>query len=375
MRRWTKVGCAVVLVGGTVGTIGVGGTAHAAAPVVQVEVGGFIDGHPEIDLQGMYPNVTTIHAGDSVAFEFRGFHNVAFRASGQREPLLVPTDPPGTVGTVLDAAGQAFWFSNTVPTLRVNPGIAAPTGNTSFDGSTDVNSGLPLGPGAPTVVSFPKAGTFAYFCEIHPFMQGTVDVKPAGVRVPRPSTLVARGVVETERDAARALAHERELIEETKPEHGDDDGAKVIVGDGTKRYSFDAFFPATSSVHVGERVKFVWRGWNEVHTVTFGPEALRQHLEDTLLGDPPVATPINPQGAFSSEPPAGPPGSPAAGMPQHIVVSPTTHGDGFANSGILFDPPAGPAPHSFTVRFSAPGTYNLECLIHPGMDATVVVRL
>jgi plastocyanin len=372
MRRWSKVSGVVALVAGTLGTIGGATTAHAAAPVVQVEVGGVVAGHPEIDLQGMYPKVTTIHAGDSVAFDFRGFHNVAFRADGQHQPLLVPTTlPPTPVGTTLDAAGNPLWFSGVAPTLHLNPAIAAPTANTSFDGTADVNSGLPLGPPAPTVVSFPKAGSYTYFCEIHPFMRGTVNVKPAGARVPRPSTLVARGAVETDRDMARALADERELVRETK--HGEDDDATVVVGDGTKRYSLDAFFPATSHVRIGERVTFRWQGWNEAHTVTFGPEAYRSNLEATLLGTPPVATPVNPQGVFSSEPPAGPPGSPAASRPQHIVVGPTTHGNGFANSGILFDPPDGPAPHSFSVRFSAPGTYALECLIHAGMDATVVV--
>ena len=59
---------------------------------------------------------------------------------------------------------------------------------------------------------------------------------------------------------------------------------------------------------------------------------------------------------------------------QHIKVNATTHGDGFANSGILFDPPDGPAPHSFKVTFTQPGTYQLECEIHPNMDATVIVR-
>ena len=41
---------------------------------------------------------------------------------------------------------------------------------------------------------------------------------------------------------------------------------------------------------------------------------------------------------------------------------------------MLFDPPAGPTPHSFKVTFTQPGTYQLECEIHPGMDATVIVH-
>jgi hypothetical protein len=49
------------------------------------------------------------------------------------------------------------------------------------------------------------------------------------------------------------------------------------------------------------------------------------------------------------------------------------HGNGFLNSGILTDPRTA-GPHSFTVRFTQPGTYRLDCLIHEGMQAVITVR-
>ena len=74
----------------------------------------------------------------------------------------------------------------------------------------------------------------------------------------------------------------------------------MIVGDGTQRYSFDAFFPAASNVRVGQSVNFVGKDWNEAHTATFGPKAVRADIEATLFGS--AAGPVaNPRGVFPSD--------------------------------------------------------------------------
>jgi plastocyanin len=381
MTRIPRISVVLALLGASVAVAPQRAAAAPPGPKLQVEVGGFIDGKPLIDLQGMYPKTTVVNAGDSLSFEVRGFHNVAFRADGKRVPFLIPTtNPPTPVGTVLDAAGNAFWFSNAAPTLGFNPLVAGPSPDAVVDGLHDVNSGLPLGPPPPTpfTASFPTPGTFNYFCEIHPFMNGSVVVMPTGVSTPSGAEQVAQGVEQTKRDAHRALDAEAELNDGDRghghghevaitPDNGDErhHGTTVLVGSGTRRYSLLEFFPFESTVHVGETVTFQWEGFNEPHTVTFGPEPLRMDLEQNLFSPEGVA---NPQGFFSSEPPSDPPTK-----PQRIEVSPTTHGDGFANSGALFDPPAGPAPHSFKVRFTKRGKYDYECLIHAGMDGVINV--
>jgi plastocyanin len=378
MTRIPRISAALALLGASVGLAPQRATAAPTGPKLQVEVGGFIPGKPLIDLQGMYPKRTVVNVGDSVSFEVRGFHNVAFRADGQHVPFLVPTTiPPTPVGIVLDADGNPFWFSNAAPTLGFNPAVAGPSANTVVDGVHDVNSGLPLGPPPPTpfTASFPTPGTFNYFCEIHPFMVGSVVVKPTGVPTPSGASQIAEGVEQTNRDADRALDAEAELndgdhadvhVSSITPDNGDDHnrGTTVLVGSGTRSYSLLEFFPFETTVHVGETVKFRWEGFNEPHTVTFGPEALRMRLEQNLFGP----NGADPQGLFPSEPPSNPPTK-----PQRIELSPTTHGDGFANSGALFDPPAGPAPHSFKVRFTKRGKYDYECLIHAGMDGVINV--
>jgi plastocyanin len=41
---------------------------------------------------------------------------------------------------------------------------------------------------------------------------------------------------------------------------------------------------------------------------------------------------------------------------------------------LLFPPQVPNQPHAFTLTFTKAGTYTLECVVHPNMDATVVVH-
>jgi plastocyanin len=49
------------------------------------------------------------------------------------------------------------------------------------------------------------------------------------------------------------------------------------------------------------------------------------------------------------------------------------NGTGFINSGVMLptDPNAKPQPYKLT--FTRPGTYEFDCLLHPGMDGTITV--
>lgn len=53
----------------------------------------------------------------------------------------------------------------------------------------------------------------------------------------------------------------------------------------------------------------------------------------------------------------------------------TSHGDGFANTGVLDrDPTTTTIPSSGKIQFNSSGTYRYICLIHPFMRGTIVVR-
>jgi plastocyanin len=96
-----------------------------------------------------------------------------------------------------------------------------------------------------------------------------------------------------------------------------------------------AFFPRTITIDAGDSV--TWTVQGEVHTITFLPQG-----SNVPPGDPTV--------------PQGP--NPA-----------TYDGTNFISSGIL------PPGQTYTVKFTAPGTYTYRCFLHlPEMTGTVIVK-
>ena len=93
------------------------------------------------------------------------------------------------------------------------------------------------------------------------------------------------------------------------------------------------------------------------HTVTFAPDAELVSIEQHIVvpvpqeAGPPLLT-INPKAAL-----------PFGGH--------TYDGTGYVSSGFLT--PHGTQPARYTLTFTKPGTYNYDCLVHPGMDGTITV--
>ncbi len=114
-----------------------------------------------------------------------GFHTVDLPAKGG---TLLPLIVPGKtlVSGVNDAAGNPFWFNGKVPNVGLNPALLAPPTAKTYNGSKRLDSGVPApsGPPKPFNVTFTKAGTYKFFCDVHPGMIGTVVVKPAGAAIP-----------------------------------------------------------------------------------------------------------------------------------------------------------------------------------------------
>jgi plastocyanin len=122
---------------------------------------------------------------------------------------------------------------------------------------------------------------------------------------------------------------------------------------------FMTFFPRELTINAGDTVFFDFQGHHAPHTVTFlsGEEAPKLIV------------------------PAGDSGTPAAGAPPEIMFNPaaafpaggnTYDGTGVLNSGlnVLFPP-----DQTFTVTFSASGSFDYLCLVHPlMMKGTVTVQ-
>jgi len=121
--------------------------------------------------------------------------------------------------------------------------------------------------------------------------------------------------------------------------------------------------PAALTVAKGTTVKFqMTKGTYETHTATFGPGDIED--PSSYLGSIAASfesPSIDPRGAYPSD-------------TSLVSLSPTTHGNGFFNSGALDVVKASPLPDSSSVKFDTPGTYKYYCLIHPFMVGTVSVQ-
>lgn len=343
----------------------------ATRPGVTVFAGPNLNAPPpgvsaQADALAFFPRVATVHVGDPVTWQFRGFHTATFPGSNQNYPFIAPLT--GTEPVVKDAAGQPLWWAGVAPLLGVSPLSIMPQGSSTVSSSSQVHSSGLLRvfqatakrPPAPYVLTFAKPGTYRYFCTVHRGMRGTVRVLPALAPIPSAAAQTKQGVTQLQ----RAIADAKKL-NQSKPTSN----LEVLVGAGSKSTGAEitSFFPNQLAIKTGDTVTFRNADVTDVHTVTFGPPAVRMRIENDFVA-PGAGGQIllDPLGALPSEPPSTP-------TPQYDGAN---HGDGYLNSGILAPPgsPATAGPQSFQVTFTKPGTYQYECVIHPKMDGTIVVN-
>jgi plastocyanin len=299
------------------------------------------------DVNDFFLHKVTINQGDTISFKINGFHNVDFPGASGKD---LPLDSAGpTVTGAKDAAGAPFWFNGHVPALGFNPVLFGSGGGTTYDGSARVHSGLPLGPPKPFKVTFTKTGTYKYFCDVHPGMIGYVVVRAKGKPVPSAKQDAAALAKQVNADvaAAKALAGTK-----VAPGHV---GLGLSNSNGVELF---AMFPATLRVKPGAIVTFsMSKTSREVHSATFGPNSYLKTLADSFKSPNwlPAAT-------YASDP------------MQPVSLSPTSHGNGFANTGLLDADAATPLPLSGRVKFTKAGTYHYICVIHAFMRGTVIVK-
>jgi plastocyanin len=297
-------------------------------------------------------NRVTINVGDTVVWNGKslsnGFHTVDIPAlGGKDEPLILPTGK--TVSGANDAAGNPFWF-NGQPVLSFNPVLFSPIGTHTYNGTARIDSGLPLSPKPVDFkVKFTKPGRYHYFCDVHAGMSGWVIVKPKGKKIPSAKADKAELVREE-----KHFAKEAKQVDKTKPPAN-----TVSVGASAPGgVEVFAMFPATLTISHGTTVKFMMsKDSREVHTATFGPAAYLNALANAFGADPGNA----PSALYPSDVP-------------HITLTPTTHGNGFVNTGAMDRDSSTPLPSSNTITFTTVGTYHYQCMIHPFMHGTVVVK-
>jgi plastocyanin len=333
------------------------GVAGAATKTVQAGPFGpqakqFVQGELPIgDANQFFRRTVTIHRGDSVRWKTNGFHNIMFVQGGVEEPPLIVPDMANPVADVRDASGALFWF-NGQPNVSFNPEVALKSGGNRFDPDETLNSGLPLAPGEPPPykLRFNQTGRFSYLCSVHPGMTGNVRVKRRGARIPsaRRDKRAARRELARTVNAVKRLATGNNLNLTKAIQAGNDRSSGPTVF---------KFFPAESSFKVGDTATLQMPpSSSEVHTFTLGPPDYLGQIEESLLGEV-----LDPRGIYPSEPAPTP------------DFNGANHGNGYYNSGFLDSNPDSVLPERTQVRFTAAGTFNLVCLVHPFMTGTVTV--
>ena len=201
-------------------------------------------------------------------------------------------------------------------------------------------------------VTFPKKGTYAYFCILHPGMTGSVVVQTADLGQPdnqasvdaRGNAVVTSAMAELKALAAASGANQ---VSVTPKATG---GKKYTLAISSIRDSaagdVQQFIPGTASIGVNDSVEWV-SNVHTPHTVSFGNPA-------------DVAKLI-------------PPGNAEAilNLPQSIPAGGRYDGTGIATSAVLGI--GFPAGTKFELTFTKAGSYDYYCLLHA--DQQMVAKL
>jgi plastocyanin len=324
----------------------------AGPPIKRAPAGVPKDG----DINQFFPSTVKIHVGDKVAWTFAGFHNVDLPKKGGTQLMLAVPDPSKPATGVNDAAGQPFWF-NGQGTPIVPQEVALGTGNNkSYNGAASLASGLPLAAKPkPWVVKFTKAGTYTYFCTLHPGMTGRVTVVAKTKPAETSRAVIAAATKQLVRGLStlKRLDRQKVTAANTVVAGPDAKGGPVLY----------RFSPSALTTRVGTPVTLqMTAGTTEDHTFTFARDVRTagRAAENEFLAPLPGAGPptfaFSPKWAYPSDAPGAP-----------VSYDGTNHGDGFLNSGVLDGNSKTPFPQKFTVSFSKPGTYTYFCAIHPFM--------
>lgn len=286
-----------------------------------------------VSANAFFPRTLRISVGDTIRWQFRGFHAVTFLSGEQPLPITVQE-------------GKAMFF---------NPQVFFPVGPVTYDGAGLRNSGTP--PEDPKeaakyryALTFTKAGTYQYYCAVHgPAMSATIVVTERATGSPssalKSGERALRAAIKTGEAAYARYRAERTGAAVTIPMIGDARGGFSIIA-----------FPKPITVSRGTTVTWVMRDPFEIHTVTFLAGA---KVPDFVVAQPQKQGPpkllVNPKAAV-----------PAGGA---------TYAGGFANSGIL--QPAGipgTPPGRYSLTFTKPGRYEYVCIVHPEMRSAVIVK-
>lgn len=205
-------------------------------------------------------------------------------------------------------------------------------------------------------------GTYNYFCTFHWMgMSGELTIAKPSTKIPS-SAEVIRTARREIRKMEQPLAAKVDKV--AKGDFGDLTPPVAGLPPAGDDYAWvNEFYPRTLEAKVGTPV--TWSVLGAAHTISFNVPSYFPVFQATKNGtivnddrvDKPVGWKVPEPGEFDEEYPP----------PRKVDVGEWNGSKAFRSSGILFD------GDTFTMTFTAPGTYPYACLLHPPMIGTVEV--
>ncbi len=303
--------------------VGPVGFSPAGAATTWQDTVGAQRGDKAIQALAFLPNEFWVNVNDTIVWTFTTDepHTVTFNA-----PPFTPINEPQKCNGLNSNTGQCTW-----------------------NGTQEVNSGWMLGGGTFAVTFATSPGDYPFRCLLHPRMTGTVHVQAANQPYPHDQGFYDQLGRDQSRDlltqGSQLLAQEQAQAVAT-PGHLINIGSGFVTptSGGDQSVSVNRFLPGDLTIHVGDTVTWKTTDPATPHTVTFGPE------------------PADPQAVTGTD---GPGHATIAG-PNPVVNS------GFLKAG----PPPPPAQGTqFQVKFLAPGIYPYYCTLHDDLGMIGTIRV
>jgi len=205
-----------------------------------------------------FPGNLTIVAGDTVTFTLgNDGHSVTFA------PTVLP---------LFKDFVNLFLSDALFPIPAATGTFANPTVISNTTGI--YSSGVLFVPGQSWVASFPTAGSFLFFCILHPDMVAQINVLPAGSTPPRnqssydADTAAELAVIDTTAASLSGRVRTSPLVEPLS------DGTNNITidngyGDKNAKFSLNIFGPSFFNATVGDTITFILRDSMTGHTIAF----------------------------------------------------------------------------------------------------------
>jgi len=271
---------AALLAGGTTAALVLSPVTQAqAAPTtlsINVGSGGLVRGAFLEGLRFGAPDTISVHRGDTLTFNFEGFHTATLIPAGiGADDWRLDHTGPGGEHAVLqsdtDDPQPAFEINKAV-LFPSPPGCGATSAPCSYKGTSVVNSGVPLAsPTFSVTVDAAPGTTFWVLCIIHATMQMRVTVVPESSATTTQAQLDATESAVNAQQREEAAAVIKRLQRQTRHRTA---GGRLVWdayagydGDG---WALNAMFPTTLRINKGDRVRWHFAQLlGNLHTVTF----------------------------------------------------------------------------------------------------------